>query len=157
MGLSPFSLEGSKAMELITLIITGLGAGFFFAWSVTVIPGTKEVSDSVYLEAMQSINNKIINPVFFFIFFGPGLLLVYQATGLEPINILAASSYILGAIGITIVKNVPMNNKIESTDLSKLSDQEKTELRSWYEPIWNRWHYIRTGFSVLAFVLIAIK
>lgn len=143
-------------MELITLIITGLGAGFFFAWSVTVIPGTKEVSDSVYLETMQSINKKIINPVFFVVFFGPGLLLTYQAISLELVNTLAAASYVIGAIGITMTKNVPMNSKLEKTDLSKLSNQKKTELRKWYEPTWNMWHYTRTGFSLIAFILIAM-
>lgn len=144
-------------MDLITLIITGLGAGFFFAWSVTVIPGTKQVSDSTYLETMQSINKKIINPVFFIIFFGPAFLLAYQAINLETINIIAAASYIFGGIGITMAKNVPMNNRVENTDLSKLSPSEQAELRQWYEPTWNMWHYTRTLFSVISFVLLGIN
>ena len=144
-------------MKLITLIITGLSAGFFFAWTATVIPGTKELTDNGYLETMQSINKKIINPVFFIIFFGPSILLTHQAINFNLSSITAAACYIFGAIGVTIVKNVPMNNKIENSDLNKLSDYEKTELRRWYEPAWNMWHYIRTLFSLIAFILVTIN
>ena len=44
-----------------TLILTGLSAGFFYAWQVSVIPGTKRVVDLTYLETMQSINRAILN------------------------------------------------------------------------------------------------
>ena len=106
---------------------------------------------------MQSINKKIINPVFFIIFFGPAILLTHQAISFNLNSITAAASYVFGTIGVTIVKNVPMNNKIENSDLNKLSDNEKIELRRWYEPAWNKWHYNRTLFSVLAFILTATK
>jgi uncharacterized membrane protein len=144
-------------MELITLIITGLIAGLFLGWTVTVIPGTKEVSDTVYLETMQSINNKIINPAFFVLFFGPMPLLIYQAINLELNNILAAICYTLGTIGVTLVKNVPLNNKVENTQLDKLSEGQKSKLRQEYEPTWNFWHNIRTACSVIAFILVALN
>ena len=57
------------------VVLTGLSAGLFCAWSVSVIPGTKRVADLAYLETMQSINRAILNPVFFLIFFGSVVLL----------------------------------------------------------------------------------
>ncbi|CAE7470434.1 unnamed protein product, partial [Symbiodinium microadriaticum] len=48
---------------------------FFYAWSVSVIPGTKRLADLTYLESMQSINRAILNPAFFVVFFGSMILL----------------------------------------------------------------------------------
>ncbi|MCJ8278136.1 MAG: DUF1772 domain-containing protein [Bdellovibrionales bacterium] len=139
---------------VITQIITGLGASFFFAWCVTVIPGTKKVSDATYLEVMQWVNKKIINPIFFVIFIGPGILLAINAVYFEPMAITSAVFYIFGTIGITMAKNVPLNDKLEAKVLSQMSEGEKSEFRKSYELVWNRWHYIRTVFSVLSFILI---
>ena len=60
---------------LATVILTGLSAGLFYAWQVSVIPGTKKVFDHTYIEVMQSINRAILNPAFFLIFFGSLFLL----------------------------------------------------------------------------------
>lgn len=145
-------------MNLLTLtqILTGLSAGFFLAWSVTVIPGTKVISDRSYLEAMKSINKKIKNPIFFILFFGPAPLLIYNATNLETLAITAAVTYLTGPIGITMTKNVPLNNKLDAQDLDQLSCEEESYFRQIYEPTWNRWHYIRTFISVISFVLVLI-
>ena len=143
-------------MELITLILTGLSAGIFFAWSVTVIPGTKVVSDKTYLETMQNVNMKIINPVFFVIFFGPAPLLIYSALDLAPLKVAAAVSYFIGPLGITMTKNVPLNDTLEAKDLTKMSVAEEKDFREKYENKWNFWHYTRTAISVLSFVLIAL-
>ncbi len=40
----------------ITVLLNALSVGFFFAWSVSVILGTKKIGDLTYLETMQSIN-----------------------------------------------------------------------------------------------------
>ena len=143
-------------MELITLILTGLSAGFFFAWSVTVIPGTKTVSDKTYLETMQNINKKIINPIFFIMFFGPALLLIYAAIDLDPIKVSAAITYLIGPISITMTRNVPLNNTLEEKDLNQMSKAEEKEFRRNYENKWNFWHYTRTVISVISFILVAL-
>ena len=44
---------------LIALLISGLNAGFYTAWQISVIQGTKRISTSAYLETMQSINRAI--------------------------------------------------------------------------------------------------
>lgn len=143
-------------MNLLTLtqILTGLSAGFFFAWSVTVIPGTKEISDKSYLETMKSINKKIMNPVFFILFFGPVPLLIYNAINLDPMNIAATITYLLGPIGITMTKNVPLNDKLDAQELSQLSSEGKKAFRQMYEPVWNKWHFVRTIFSIVSLILI---
>ena len=142
------------------IVLTGLSAGFFYAWAVSVIPGTRKVSDLVYLESMQSINREIINPWFFVIFFGCLVLLVagaiqyYQSTPAIFWLLLSASAvYLAGTFGVTGLGNVPLNNALDVLDLSVLTQDKISEFRHYYELKWNRLHLVRTVFSVLSFLL----
>ncbi|MFK8162187.1 MAG: DUF1772 domain-containing protein [Lewinella sp.] len=141
----------------VAILLTGLSAGLFLAWSVSVIPGTQRVSDSVYLESMQSINRAILNPVFFLIFLGP--VFVLSATTFQHyptkssfwLLLGATLLYVLGTFGVTALGNVPLNNKLE---LLELADQNVTEakvFRQNYEQRWNQFHLLRTIASVGSF------
>lgn len=105
---------------------------------------------------MKSINKKILNPIFFILFFGPVPLLIYKATSLEYLSTVAALTYLIGPIGVTVTKNVPFNNKLDAQDLANFTQKEERSFRKMYEPIWNKWHYIRTFISVISFVLVLI-
>lgn len=146
------------------ILLTGLSAGLFYAWAVSVIPGTRKVPDITYLETMQSINRGIQNPAFFLIFFGSLILLVastvqqYQ-TGLTFWFLVAATlTYLLGTFSITAFGNVPLNNSLDVIRLVNLNPDQITNLRLHYEAKWNRLHIIRTVFSVLSFLfsLVAV-
>lgn len=148
-----------KSLTLFTaVILTGLSAGLFYAWSVSVIPGTRKVTDIIYLESMQSINREILNPAFFLIFFGSPLMLGFSTvfqykTGTIFWFLLAATLfYLIGTFGVTIFGNVPLNDALEALELKELSSTGKSEFRNSYETKWNRLHWIRTVFSVLSFV-----
>ena len=148
-----------KSITLFSaVLLTGLSAGFFYAWAVSVIPGTKGVSDQIYLETMQSINRAILNPAFFLIFFGSPLLLAVSTVQhfhdrLTFWIMLAASiTYLAGTFGVTTLGNVPLNNSLDVLDLSELSVDLMTSTRKQYELKWNRLHMIRTIFSVLSFM-----
>ena len=143
-------------METLSIIITGLSAGIFFSWSITVIPGTKFISDSCYLETMKSINIRIKNPLFLVIFMGPIFLLAYQARSFDPLSVTALLIYLIGPLGITFTKNIPLNDKLDAKDLNSLSLTDKKSFRQDYESKWNFWNYIRTVMSVISFILIAL-
>jgi len=145
-----------------SVILTGLSAGLFYAWLVSVIPGTRKVSGSTYLETMQSINRAILNPLFFLIFFGSliflGISSVMEFQQKSPAFwLLLASSitYLLGTFGVTVMGNVPLNNQLDVLKLAELSPEKISEFRKYYESNWNRLHLMRTIFSVLSFVLAA--
>lgn len=145
------------------VFLTGLSAGLFFAWSISVIPGTQRVTDEVYLQTMQSINRAILNPVFFAVFFGSVLLLglssIYEfhSSKLVFSFFLAASiTYSIGTIGVTGLGNVPLNDQLETMDLTSLTEREISAFRTFYETKWNKLHAIRTGFAVLSFLLALI-
>lgn len=142
-----------------TVVLTGLSAGLFYAWAVSVIPGTRKVSDLVYLETMQSINRAIINPAFILSFFGALILLVistvqqYHTGMIFWILLIATTTYLIGTIGVTAFGNVPLNNALDVIDLSKLNIDQLSKFRLDYELKWNRLHMIRTLFSFLSFLL----
>jgi len=152
-----------KSITLLTaVILTGLSAGLFYAWTVSIIPGTKRVIDITYLESMQAINRAILNPAFYLIFMGSPLALAigtfqqYQS-GPKFLLLLAATLvYLFGTFGVTAFGNVPLNNALDVLDLSSLGEAEIKDFRRSYELQWNRLHWIRTLFAVLSFLLSAI-
>ncbi|MEM6768925.1 MAG: anthrone oxygenase family protein [Bacteroidota bacterium] len=141
------------------VVLTGLSAGLFYAWMVSVIPGTRKLIDRPYLKSMQSINREILNPAFFLIFFGSPVMLgisTIQHWGVGQVYwlLLAATVvYLLGTLGVTILGNVPLNNALDSLDLASLQEDNLQEFRKMYEGKWNRFHFIRTVFSVVSFTL----
>ncbi|MFT4988444.1 MAG: AraC-like DNA-binding protein [Acidimicrobiales bacterium] len=79
-----------------SVLSSGLMAGLFFGWAVSVIPGTKLVDDRSYLATMQNINREILNPVFIVAFvITPFVLIVaaiahYRAGNTKTASVLAA-------------------------------------------------------------------
>lgn len=149
-----------KTLSLFSaIVLTALSAGFFYAWQVSVIPGTRKVMDMTYLETMQSINQAILNPAFFLIFFGSPILLgistiqQYNSGSTFWLLLVATITYAIGTFGITAFGNVPLNDALDVLKLSELSDTKVTAFRASYESRWNRLHLIRTVFAVLSFVL----
>ena len=155
------------SIKVITLfaavILSGLSAGLFYAWQVSVIPGTKQIEDVTYLETMQSINRAILNPAFFIVFFGTLIALVGSSIYEFHSNklvfgliVLASVFYAAGTFGVTALGNVPLNNELEGLKLSDLSSERASAFRTYYESNWNRLHLIRTIFSLLSFLLTAL-
>lgn len=140
-------------------LLVGLSAGFFYAWSVSVIPGTRKILDTSYLETMQKINRAILNPGFFIIFFISLLALVvttifhFQPRITFQLLLMSTIIYGMGTIGITMLGNVPLNNQLDVLNLEKMSSVQLHEFRMHYELKWNRLHTIRTIAAVLAFAL----
>lgn len=144
----------------MSIIFTGLSAGLFYAWQVSVIPGTRHTGDYNYLETMQSINRAILNPAFFLIFFGALITLsiasIYEFhTSKLVFGLMVSASiiYLVGTFGVTALGNVPLNNELDVLELSELAPQKLREFRKYYETNWNRLHLIRTVFAVLSFLM----
>ncbi|GGZ82903.1 anthrone oxygenase family protein [Algibacter mikhailovii] len=150
------------AVLFITVLLNALSIGFFFAWSVSVILGTQKVSDYSYLESMQSINRAILNPVFFMVFFGSLVALIIQTyfqLNNKPLFWLALAStilYLIGPFGITAFGNVPLNNALDTLNISQLNPLELKNFRTYYEGTWNHYHNIRTMLGLISFILLLI-
>lgn len=156
-------MSGRVVLLVGSIVVVGLIAGLFFGWVVSVIPGLKKVNDTTYVSVMQNINREIINPWFVIPFMVAPLLLGAAAvvefragnTRRSWTLSVAAITYLVGVLGVTIGGNIPLNNSLDAFDSSATSSNVLSRTRREYETPWNRWHNLRTTASVLAFVTAA--
>lgn len=155
----------ARSLVLIaSLLSSGLMAGFFYGWTVSVIRGTALVDDHSYITTMQNINREILNPWFIITFLATPVVLIAGAvihfragqsrrgTALAA----AAATYILGVFAVTAGGNVPLNDALDSFDLSTATNDTMHVERLGYETPWNRWHNLRTLASVAALGFTAL-
>jgi uncharacterized membrane protein len=149
----------------LAAITTGLSAGLFFGYQVSVIPAFKTLSDANYIAAMQAINVIIPqDPFFEFNFLGAALFLpvaAYLHRSLPgslrfPLLVAAALLYILGTLGTTMAANVPLNDTLAAFSLHSSTPQQAALARSAFEGPWNSWNLIRTLASVGSLVLVIV-
>ena len=140
----------------------GLVAGLFYIFSICIMKALNEQPPKQAILAMQSINKIILAPNFFLVFFGtPILCAVVLILGLmsnEATNYtlayVAAVIYILGSFGVTIIKNVPMNNILRDLNLK---GEENVEYWQTYFNNWTFWNHIRFWASLVPCVLFALN
>lgn len=135
-----------------------MAAGLFYAYSCSVNPGLGRLNDTAYLQAMQSINRAILNPVFFLTFLGTVVLLplaVWCTWRPHPGTatwcfLAAAILYIIGVFGVTIGGNVPLNDALDKFNIASATSETITQQRLAFETAWNRFHSIRSIASVFS-------
>src|SRR5215211_6604739 len=151
-----------RALTLgLATLSTGLVAGVFYAYAVSVNLGLAAQPDASYVATMQAINERIQNPLFFLSFFGAVLfLLATLAAHYSPrprsgrfwLVALACLLYVGGGFLLTVFVNVPLNEQLAS--VAEASPVELAHARAGYEGPWNFWNSVRTMFSSLAFVAL---
>lgn len=103
---------------------------------------------------MQSINVAVLNPLFPGTFFGTAILCVALAIaalvsrfGAGAGYLLAGSlNYFVGSILVTMICNVPLNNKLASVKPD--STEGKTVWT--HLSVWTAWNHVRTTASLAA-------
>lgn len=153
-------------IENIILIVagtlTGLLAGVLYAFNVAIVPALRSIQPTEHIAAMQAINSKIKNPVFMLSFLGPTVLLplaafLHRADPSFPLLVAAAALHILGANGVTIAGNLPLNDRLEKIDVRRLSEAEAEPIREAYQrrgSPWMRLHAVRTLAEIAATALV---
>jgi uncharacterized membrane protein len=142
--------------------LTGLLAGVFYAFSVAIVPALRSIKGTQHIAAMQAINVKIENPVFFLSFFGPTILLplaafLHRDTAQFSWLVAASVLQIAGSNGVTIAGDIPLNNKLAKIDVNQLSEAEADQIRTEFQrpgSAWMNFHHIRTFAAIAATALI---
>lgn len=150
--------------SIIALIIFGLIAGFFYAYSVDVMPALDNLPAQEAIRSMQEINTAVRNPVFFTTFFGPLIigtitvvLLTLAKNKKATIYILLATlTYLLTAFLPTAAINVPMNLQLGLIDLP-IGNDKAMEIWKVYSAKWTFWNTARTIGSTIALMLIGFS
>jgi uncharacterized membrane protein len=104
------------ALTLLAALGSGLIAGFFLAFSATVMWALERQPPPAGIAAMQAINVVVLNPIFLGVFFGTAILsLVLDIVALVRWSesgsgyLLAGSLlYFVGTFLVTLVFNVPL-------------------------------------------------
>lgn len=150
-----------SALILLCILGSALIAGSFFAFSSFVMRALGRLPAREGIAAMQSINIVVINPIFLGVFIGAALLSVLAVFAAiirwqspDSIAIIAAAAlYIVGTFGVTMVCNVPLNNRLAALTPD---DPAAATLWSFYLRRWTAWNTARTIASLAATSLFAI-
>ncbi len=151
------------SMALASALGSGLMAGVFFAFSTFVMRALARQPAAHGIAAMQSINVTVLNPWFLGVFFGTavtsgmlalGLLVLWPAPG-TWLLLAGSALYLLGTFLVTMVCNVPWNNRLAAADAASAAGQA---LWARYVSRWTAWNHVRTvaALAALAAFVLAI-
>lgn len=134
-------------------------AGLYFAFSAFIMRALGEIDRAAGIAAMNAINRVILRSLFMPIYLGSTLTSIGVAVAAtlgwgEPgaLAMLAgAVVYVLGMFGVTMVYNVPLNNRLIAAGAG--GDDATWAL---YLSVWTRWNHVRTMASAAGLVLFVM-
>ena len=146
------------SITIAAVLGAGIVTGLLFAFSNFVLKALAQLPNEQGMFAMQQINEKIINPIFLAFFLGTPLLCAIIAVnavfGLEstgnPLLLLGSILYLIGPFGITMLFNVPLNNRLAGADTNEAYEKWPD-----YQVRWQRWNHVRTYIGVVAIILLS--
>jgi uncharacterized membrane protein len=145
------------ALTFLAALGSGLIAGFFLAFSATVMWALERQPPAAGIATMQTINIVVLNPIFLGVFFGTAILsIVLDIVALlrwpEPGSgyLLAGSLlYFVGTFLVTLVFNVPLNNRLAAVNPDSA---EGKAVWTHYLRVWTAWNHVRTVAPLAALV-----
>jgi len=148
-------------LTFIAAVGCGVVAGIFFAFSSFVMAALGRLPAAQGIVAMQSVNVTVINPGFMLTLFGTALLCLALAimaffSWSQPSStlIIAASLlYLLGCLGVTIVRNIPLNDLLAAAQPGRPNAHA---LWSRYLREWTLWNHVRTLAPAASAVLFTL-
>lgn len=133
----------------------GLIAGVFFTFSNFVMAALARTPGGA--AAMREINRTVLNPGFLGVFLGTAVVCLLVAvlamfSGLSRVSMLqiaGSACYVLGTFLVTIVRNVPLNDRLVSNDDDAF----------WAEYLrrWTFWNHVRTVAAVASAILLVLS
>ena len=133
----------------------GLMGGLLFAFSNFVMKALLQQPPASAVRTMQAINVAIVNPLFLAIFLGTALAtailavtaLLRLSTPGMPLLLAGSALFLLGAFGVTMIFNVPLNNALATQDPETAA---VAQFWATYVSRWMVWNHVRTVASLAA-------
>lgn len=143
-------------LVIIAAIGSGLNGGLFLVFSNTIMRAFDRLPAAGAIAAMNSINRVIVNPLFLLTFFGTAILCLVLLVGRinSPLVVAGALVYLIGTVGVTMICNVPLNDKLAAVSAS--ANDMETQWHAYRAP-WTRWNHVRTVACVLATAAFIIE
>lgn len=144
-----------------SIVLTGLLAGVYYGWAVSVMPGIRQSSDRTAVEALWQMNRAIQNPVFLLSFLGApalSLWLLIRArrggSGTMLRWIIAGFALNLLGLLITFAFNIPLNNALDKAG-NPAHHVNYAATRHHFEHPWVAWNIVRTVVTTAALCCLA--
>jgi uncharacterized membrane protein len=141
---------------VLGVLAAALIAGFFYAYSVSVMPGLGASDPLAATLAMRGINAVIRTPLFAFSFIGAlafpvaaGLLARRRAVAI--LGVAGGLVYGVRGVAVTFTVNVPLNEALAAASPTAAS---APDLWRQYATPWTTWNHVRTLASIIAFALV---
>ena len=131
-------LEALMQVSMATMI------GIYCIFSNTIIDALKRRESGP--EIMVEINKVILNPLFMAFFFGSALSSVFFFVYKDGASALAGLVFFLGTFVVTVLKNVPMNNRLRDCRTS----EDRMEVWLTYQNQWLYWNHVRSISGLVA-------
>jgi len=152
-------------LQIATVLLTGLLAGLFYGYACSVNKALGSLPGKEYLSAFKAINQAIQNPVFFLSFMGSIIALIITTVYSYKLHqgaafyllLLALIIYAVGVFGVTVLGNIPLNERLAAFPVTTASDDEIARMRKVFENPWNAYHNVRTLAAVVSFCLTIIS
>lgn len=150
-----------RALLFTDLVLTAAIAGFFYAYSCSVLIGFDAAEAPVAIAAMQAINATIRNAYFAPSFFGPlviglAVIAVYVRTLREPAALAAIAAVLVYGIGgfyVTYAISIPLNAGLATVDGS---GADAAAIWADYRDPWGIWNVVRTASSLASVALLGL-
>jgi uncharacterized membrane protein len=138
------------------MVATGLMAGLFYTYAVSVMLGLGRTDDRTFVLAMQRINESIQNGAFLPVFFGAFVLPAWAAVLHRRLGLRDATRWIVAgavlyglALLVSFGVNIPLNNQLDRAgDPDVLTNL--AAVRDRFEGPWVAWNIVRTLLSTAA-------
>jgi uncharacterized membrane protein len=151
----------TDALLWIAAISVGLMAGVYFTFSAFLMRSLDAIGTPAGMLAMQSINRIIVRSSFLPIFFGSTLVctLLMVLMAMEPSSpgaiwaLIGSAFYVVGMFIVTVVGNVPLNNRLEAADAD---GPDGARMWALYLRKWTLWNHVRTTACTACLVLLIL-
>jgi uncharacterized membrane protein len=136
------------AATVLAALGSGLVAGTFFAFAAFVLAALARLKPAAGIAAMQAITVAIKSPVFLVVFFGTAALsgvlglaapLKWPESG-SGYLLLGSLLFLNFPFGVTLLKNLPLNNKLAVT---KPEGAESARFWEEFRAVWGLWNHFR--------------
>lgn len=151
------------AALVLATISTGMVAGIFYGFSISVLVTMRGVDDRTYVDLNQKINRDIQNGRFYLVFVGAVplhvlaiVLMLGGGRGSVLLPAIIGLVVYFAAFVVTVAGNLPLVAQLDKAG----ARSDATAVRRRYEAPWVRFHTIRTilhtgAFGAFCWALIA--
>lgn len=147
-------MNALEATTIVGAVSAGVTGGMLFVFSNAVMGALGRLPAAAAIRTMQAINELVINPLFLTALFAPALLgLGVGLGGGHPATLIGGALYAVGVVGVTMLGNVPLNNRLARHDPDA---PDAAALWQAYARPWLRFNHLRSAVAVLASAVLMI-